>query len=62
MLLLNKTRHIVYFNCFVSIFNKYKIVGKGWVKCARKPYRVFCLFLNLITDFQATLKLTKKSG
>ena len=36
--------------CF-SCLNMYKTVGKGWVKCARKPYRVFCLFLNLITDF-----------
>ena len=26
--------------CF-SCFNKHTIVGKGWVKCARKLYRVF---------------------
>ena len=43
MLLLNKTRQIVYFNCFVSVFRvliRTKIVAKEWVKCARKPYRI----------------------
>ena len=36
--MLIKTCQIVYFNYFVSVFscfNTHKIVGKGWIKCAK---------------------------